>query len=729
MNDRIEGWWNIEGVNSSLGVGGKISLFLSLFLLLSISIAAQRPTSSGGSSGGLFGGGSSGGGSSMNNEKDASRDTLDKAVYYYYADNPKGKIQFADSSRTDFHIYDPIRQGEYEYLHLGNLGSAHRQIVYQPRFHKGFDAGFHNYDLYLHTADSIKSYQLEKDYADFYFSSVNQQRTSTKIKFAKPIGPQMFFSIDYKNIRNEGIYTNQAARTNAFAASTNYQSKNQKYRAYLSYIANTVQQQENGGGDLTNDDFNKDIISLGRPTNTQTGDSRYYGRDLNFSHYYLLQKTPKAKTVAPTQQDSLVKAVTNIEEPKLDSLQKDSTVISKVNQRGQRGRREPPKAAEIAPILPPETGRKFTLKHNLSLRRNTYKYVDESSLTYYNDFLQDDRGIRNFIETKEVENTFSIRTFRLAKASKLTYTGETVEIGAAEQKDLVETGITHTFTKIYQEPNDSSINNIFLFGKLEFTPSERLKIKTYGHLGIGKQAGDYYVKGDFAFDFKKVGKVEGSLINQIYTPSLLNQKFIVTHQNIWQNDFKKIIETSLSGSYHLPILKLEITGNYHLIDNFIYYDTAASPQQLSSGLNIFQLKLANKIDVGRFHLENSVYFQKSTSDVIRFPEIYSIHRLSMDLKLFKVMDTQFGTDVRLNTPYFADNFQPLTAQFFLQDQAKVPFHPTIDVFLNFRIQQFRFFLVAENVYEYFTPNFSYYTYTYPQFDSGIRFGFRWLFLD
>ena len=208
---------------------------------------------------------------------------------------------------------------------------------------------------------------------------------------------------------------------------------------------------------------------------------------------------------------------------------------------------------------PETTGRKFTLKHNLSLRRNTYKYLDASNLTYYGDFKTDDRGIRNYIATTDIENTFSIRTFRLADGGKNNFLGARRK-EVLDQKDLLEVGLTHTYTKINQEPYDSNLNNIFLFGKMDITPSERLFIKSYWHLGIGKQAGDYYLKGDFLWGTQKLGKINFSLTNQMYSPSLIQQRFLVTQQEIWNNNFNKVLENSFSVSYALPKLKIDFNS-------------------------------------------------------------------------------------------------------------------------------------------------------------------------
>ncbi len=706
-------------------------------LLLTTTLLAQFPGSrnQGGSRGGGFGNTGSSGGRSQS-QRDPSRDTLNKEVYYYYADNAEEKTLFQDSSMLNFHLYDPVRQAKYEYVHLGNLGSAHRPIVFQQRFHKGFDAGFHNYDLYLTKPTDIRYYQSEKAYSDIYFSQTSQEKTAFKADFSKPVGQSGALGVRYRNIRNTGQYNHQAARTNSFSGTYSYQSKNQKYRSYFSFTTNTVEQKENGGVVVTDTvTLRKGLVAIGRPVNTTSGESRYFERDINYTQFYLLQKTTPLKELTPTKEDSLRALVTQPIQDSIDAKipKKPSEILPPESQRPpltqQRGKRPVPPTATPSPIAPliPTTGRKFTLKHHLSLRRNTYKYVDENSLSYYGNFLLDDRGVRNFIETNQIENTFSIRTFKLAKAEKSSVFSR-IKNDNPTQKDLIELGINHTFTKLNQEPIDSTINNVFVFGKIQFTPSKRLKIKAYGHFGTLKQIGDYYLKGDFLWDSKKLGKIEFSLTNQLYTPSLLQRQFYVTAQNAWQNNFKKVFENSLSASYTIPKLKTDVTVNYHLIDNYIYNDNLAQPQQLSNGLNIFQLSVNNQIDVGRFHLQNTVYFQQATADVIRIPQIYSIHRLYMDLKLFKVMKSHLGGAVRLNTPYRPDNFQPLTSQFFLQD-TEVPFYPIVDVFFNFRIQQLRFFIIGENLLHFTTPDFHYNTYTYPIPDLQARFGFRWLFLD
>lgn len=605
-------------------------------------------------------------------------DTLSPDIYYFYIDNPSKTNLLKGKELHNFHIFDPIRQQEYDYINLGNFGSAHKSIVYQSQFHKGFDAGFHNYDLYSIFKNDIKYYQLEKAYSDVAFSQgASQQQTNFSGKFTKNISPLTNVALDFKRVNNKGQYSNQQSKDTRLSVNSWYHSPNNQYQAFLSYATNTIQQLDNGGVVLTDSFLTKSILSVGRPVHTEGGESRYFQRDLTFSHYYKLEKPIK---------DSL--AITTPKE------------------------------------------RQFTLFHQLVLRRNTYRYADKATATsnnFYEGFFNDDRGVRNFMDIRQYENTFSIRTFRTQKAASWQVLDTD---GSSDTKDLIEVGMTHTFTDIHQEPIDSSLHNIFLFGKIQYTPSERLKIHTYAHLGMLKQVGDYYIKGDFLFNLPKVGKLELGLIAQHYSPSLLQRQFYVTQQPIWQNNFKKTFENTFWASYYFPFLRLRVKGQYQLLSNYIYYDEQAIPQQAGEDFSVAQLIIENDINWKGVRLENEFYFQSTPQQYLRLPSYYSIHRLSYTNRLFKkVMEFQIGGQLRLHSPYFMDGFQPLTAQFHLQGQQRNTFHPNIDAFINVRIQDFRFFINSQNIFDYFTSNFYYPVYRYPQFDSSIRFGFRWVFLD
>jgi hypothetical protein len=170
----------------------------------------------------------------------------------------------------------------------------------------------------------------------------------------------------------------------------------------------------------------------------------------------------------------------------------------------------------------------------------------------------------------------------------------------------------------------------------------------------------------------------------------------------------------------------------------IIYNADGFAEQYNSPLSIGQLTLKKKFSVWKIHLNNQVTLQQISKNVIRLPELYSLHSLYYDDLLFNdVLSVQIGIDLRLNTPYDAMGYQPSTGQFFLapyENGDTVPYtYLDLDVFVNFRVKTFRFFVKQENLLQYFSPDY-YYDFHYQIKDYALpyaylRFGVSWQFLD
>jgi hypothetical protein len=373
----------------------------------------------------------------------------------------------------------------------------------------------------------------------------------------------------------------------------------------------------------------------------------------------------------------------------------------------------------------------FTLYHQIAWRRENYKFSNTAADSlFFGDFWVDDRGLRHFIETRKLENTIKLQTFKLRQQGR----GAQSRLNSA-QRDLLEVGLTHSMHLLDQEPRDTvNIHNVFLTGRLNFSPSERLKVQTYGHFGLAANAGDFRLSGELFFDLKKVGNLRIEAVNQLYTPALVTQSFFVSEQLIWRNNFSKTLETSLMGTYSLPAANASIGGQYHLVNNLIYFDSTGLPQQKGSVTNIFQLLFRKDFHLGKIHSENWLGLQETTSDVLRLPSLYSKHSLYLEGYIFKNrMLTRIGADARLATSYTAPGYQPLTGQFFLENTEALPFTPLVDAFLSFRVKTFRFFFKVENILSGFTQEYYFQTAGYPQpfgfGNGGLRLGVHWRLVD
>jgi len=382
------------------------------------------------------------------------------------------------------------------------------------------------------------------------------------------------------------------------------------------------------------------------------------------------------------------------------------------------------------------TGRNFTLYHQIAWRKENYKFYDTAPDTvFYGDFLVDKRGLRHYLQVRKLENTFKLQTFKLRQQPPSPSAGpKDASRALPQESDLLEVGLVHSMSFVQQEPVDTSaIHNLFLTARLNFSPGERLRLRSYAHLGIGANAGDYRLSGELFLNLKKIGSLRLEAVNQLYSPSLLPQRFYVTQQEVWKNSFGKTLETSLSGTYSLPQFRFSVGAQSHLLNNIVYFDSLGQPHQ-SGTFSIFQLTASKDFTLGPLHLDNSAYLQQSTSDVLPLPQFYSKHSLYLEGMIFKkAMLTRIGVDARLIAPYTPPSYNPLTGQFQLQDAQSLPFTPLLDAFLSFKVKTFRFFAKLENLLAYPMQTYYYQTAGHPlpfgYKNGGLRMGISWRLVD
>jgi hypothetical protein len=656
---------------------------------------------------GRFGGG--GGAGAGPGTQRLTLDTSD--IYFFYADEPNYVFPFSDSLLGGLHQYDPIRNQRFDFASLGNLGSAARPLLFQPTWRRGFDVGQHQFDLYQMTTADVRYYKITQAYTQAAFSQgTTQGDAQFNIRFSRNFANGLNFSIEHRRINNLGSYDFQRAKNSATAAGMWIHPKNGRYDGYISFVSNAIEQQNNGGAA---EDLSDEVIPAYQvDIELGTANSRNANRELAYTQYFYLKGGQRTVDGG--------RWTTNGGRP---------TATLPVDSSGQQNMLD-----TTAVRRPPSTvGRHFTLYHQIALRNESYKYADATpDSAFYRDFLVDKRGIRHYLEVKKLENTLKLQTFKLRQQAPT----DTSQYSRAlpKESDLLEVGLVHSAYFLEQEPVDTgTIHNVFLTGRLNFSLGERLRLRSYAHLGIGANAGDFRLSGELFLNLKKIGALRLEAVNQLYSPSLLPQRFYVTQQEIWKNSFGRTLETSLAGEYSLPQIRLSVGGQYHLLNNLIYFDSLGQPRQ-SSTFSIVQLTAQKDFIYGPLHLDNAAFLQQTTSDVLPLPQFYTKHSLYLEGKIFKkVMLTRIGVDARLTAPYRAPGYNPLIGQFHLQKEQDLPFTPLLDAFLSFRVKTFRFFFKIENLLTTPLATYFYQTANYPMpfgyQNGGMRMGISWRLVD
>ena len=566
----------------------------------------------------------------------------------------------------DFSLGDPSRKQPYfDYANLGNIGTAAQPLWYRATPRLGFDVGSHVFDIYKLSGSQLRFYRHTRTMSDVsYVNGRLQTEGIMNVRYSRTFSDKINFSFEYRNINHLGQYEFQRTKHNAISFGL-WIPRGTHYDAFLTYTRNTHQQEENGGvpyGTEVGEGAFTGAINLPIRLANQTANTRHSGWELQLYQYLRL--------------------------------------------------------------LGKENGRNLRLEHTFTWNKNDYKFYDRLSentsagdSSVYGRFYTEARGLRHFLEAKQIQNTFSIATLR---AKDKLYS-----------KDYFAAGILHNYTQLYQEPQQNNFHQLFLTGEAALHPSNAFDLKATGALGLLKNIGEYRVQAQAKVSLARFGALHLRLLNQRMPATALQQQVFISGQSVWQNNFDKIFETSLAAGYGLPKLGLEIEASAHLVNNYIWYDSTGLPRQSGSALQINQLYLQEQLkwrwlrcNIG-FGLQNN-----NNTDVIQLPEWLAKATIYYENRLFKKnLLLHAGVDVRTNSAFYAGGYQPAIWQYTYQNQRKYETYPWMDVFISFKVSNFRAFFRYENLSTIWDNKLNYYTDYYPQALGQLRLGIGWRFSD
>jgi stage V sporulation protein SpoVS len=347
--------------------------------------------------------------------------------------------------------------------------------------------------------------------------------------------------------------------------------------------------------------------------------------------------------------------------------------------------------------------------------RKTSPFVSDS--TFYRFAFDSIKGVNLFLQNKCLTNTFQLQS-PTDTLKKLQWSA----------------GLRHAAWWTYQEPFDTTYQNLFAIGGLQIQPFERLKIAADGAFGLAfRNAADYHVKANATLDFGKIGQLQGFLLSQRYAPTLLQTLMQVDYRTAWRNNFLPTYENTLGANYSIafPFLNLKGGIENHTILNYVYNNTAQRPAQATNALNIAQIKIDANAAFKHFHLDNKIILQTmNTTEYLAMPSFWSRHSLYWQGKLFKSkLNLRGGIDASLTDAYYAQGYNPLSGEFYVQNKQKLTFYPQVDAHVNFIISKFNGFVLYENLYNSFTNSTYQSVPNYPMRGGNFRFGILWRFLD
>lgn len=235
------------------------------------------------------------------------------------------------------------------------------------------------------------------------------------------------------------------------------------------------------------------------------------------------------------------------------------------------------------------------------------------------------------------------------------------------------------------------------------------------------------------------GRYENNFLKAEYTsskyrPSFLSEQYFGNHYE-WSNSFSDILSNTISGSvfYEFPFVRLEPAVKISTVDNYVFFGTDKLPAQNSAVALVNNYSLKADFTVGRnFKFENRVIFNNVSgdgADAIRTPDWNYFGKWYYDNIVFNnYMEMQFGFNLRWQSAYYANDYDPITQQFFIQNDFEIPSFWTADLFFVMKAQKLSIWAKFKYINQKKEEGY-FETPYYPATRKMIDLGLRWHFYD
>ncbi|WP_010424603.1 putative porin [Anaerophaga thermohalophila] len=600
-----------------------------------------------------------------------------------------------DTTYTGFQIYNPIYQRSIVNLTTGNLGAPAKSMLVEdmPVYNTFLFSRHLNY--WLSNPEEWKYYNTRTPYTNIYYQHSGPKRRSEEnvaVLFTQNINEDWNFGFNYKLISSVGKYEAQKADNRFFRFFSSYSGE--KYSVHGSFFYGKTDQLENGG--LLDDDpvFNPEKYDYGQPENIPVIFMDASSRIDNYK-VFLNQKLDIGKiSIAVNDSVSRTEPLATLGHTfELDRYRR-TYHIDDLSGTGT-GEEE---VSEFYPVnLIDDTRTRDSVYHN-TLRNIVQLQFNEEA----NPFLR--FGMRVLL-VNEIEN--------LQWPAPSGVNDETDEVIYHHNSER------RTATAIGGQLFKNQGENFFY--------DAGMKVWFQGH-----KSGDSEITGGFNSLFRIRKDTAGFFARggiYLSSPGFYTEHYYSNHFE-WDQNFDPEKTVKIRGGINIPTRRLQLSGEVRLINDYIYWNEDALPEQTNEVLNLVEIKLKKHFEFWNLHSRNEVAYQITTNDrVAPLPEIALFSSNYYENILFGVLHFQLGFDLRYHTAYYAPDYMPATGQFFIQRERKAGNYPVIDLFANFHLKRANIFVKYDHINQGWPDNNYFHTIGYPINPGGLRYGVSWNFYD
>lgn len=597
---------------------------------------------------------------------------LDAKIEDYLIINHYGDTIVVDTSLTinKFHKINYLRNDNFELIPFSNTGHTYNNLSYNStnsQLFPSFGSRAKHYS-YMEIED-VDYYDMPTPFTELMYRSVFEQGQLLDALYSVNTNRQFNFTISRKGLRSLGNYQHFLTSTSNFRFSTNYNSKDKRYKLRTHYVSQKLFAEQNGGI------RDEDIMDFENGTDQfldrsvfdpyfENADNELSGRRYYIDNSYNLSNQN-------------------------DSIKTNSLVIG----------------------------------NTISYEKRYYKFNQSSANEYFGDsynlsLIHDKSRLRSFLfkigadyKTKKlgdfgVSLEYNNHKYNFGNIDSLNISGFSNSI---KYDGMIFSGsYSKNSDKFKIKGNFSSsiadnISGNSLSGSLDYNLNEDINIK---------------------------GNISLSSHQPNYNFSLFKSNYISYN---WENNFENIenrefnIEFKSNKYFNLRLDYLDINNYAYFTKDDL---NVVKPFQDLDNINIIKLRVSREFSINKFFFDNQIQYQKVSNGrgIINLPELIARNSIYFSSHLLdKALFLQTGFSFSYFSKYYMNSYDPLLSEFYVQNSKKIGGFPLMDFFVNAKIQQTRLYFKLEHFNSTFTGYNFYSAPNYPYRDFSFRFGLVWNF--
>jgi hypothetical protein len=600
-----------------------------------------------------------------------------------------------DTLSQGFQVHIPAYRAAMANVRLGNLGAPWQAAMVSEMVLEREFIFAENLSYFFKRPERWRYYNTRTPYTNLYYQYGGPKRRSEEavgVLFTQNINKEWNAGFDYQLISSIGRYDAQQVENRHFRFFSSYSGE--KYEIHGSYVYNKADQLENGG--IIDEDyiFNPEEYDYGQTENIPV---HFYSASNRIdNHQLFVSQALKIGNISVSQRDD--------ESVKLPLGTALHTLHIDRNRR----------------------------VHRID---NLNRYLNENPEDFfYPNIYADSTGTRDSVYYTSIKNTFQLKFNEEANALLRFGLRAFITNEIEQYRFPLPPRELGTFNEppVYLQ-GDSTFSTTLIGGQIFKNLGEQFRWNAGMRFYFqGYRSGDSELTGAMNSRFRVLADtaqlfVDGGLY--LMSPTYFETRYYSNHFQ-WRNGFDKVQTMRLRGGAHIPTRRLEASVEGRFINDYVFWNRQALPEQTSAFLSLIEFKLSKHFSLGGFHSRNTLLYQVSShQEIVPLPKwsVYSSNYYQN--RLFKVLFFQLGFDVRYNSSWYAPFYMPATAQFFSQSYRKVGDYPFVDVFLNMQLKRSRIFIKMDHVNQGTPSNDYFLTPFYPANPAGIRFGVSWNFYD